>query len=83
MKAIDVAGRIKSLNLSWAPSNLRIRHSAPPPKPPSNSAMKAKSLDVTPATPLTHKRAFSHSTIADLDDSPIYAARGTNYTTAG
>lgn len=71
-----VAGRIKSqlqeMNVSWAPSKLRIRPSTSPPKSPSKSAMKAKSQDVTPANPLTQKRAlvaFSHSTIDNLDDT--------------
>ncbi|KAG2058232.1 hypothetical protein BDR06DRAFT_1018477 [Suillus hirtellus] len=80
MKALDkecdaVAGRIKSelqeMNFSGAPSKLRIRPSTSPQKSPSKSAMKAKSRDVTPAKPLTLKRAvvaFSHS-VDDPDDT--------------
>ncbi|KAG1900399.1 uncharacterized protein F5891DRAFT_1033865 [Suillus fuscotomentosus] len=80
MKALDkecdaVAGRIKSelqeMKFSEAPSKLRTRPSTSPQKSPSKSAMKAKSRDVTPAKPLTLKRAvvaFSHS-IDDPDDT--------------
>ncbi|KAG1823777.1 uncharacterized protein BJ212DRAFT_1326654 [Suillus subaureus] len=81
IKALDkdcdaVAGRIKSqlqeMNSSGTPSKPRTRPSTSPQKSPSKSAMKAKSQDITPAKPLTLKRAvvaFSHSTIDDLDDT--------------
>ncbi|KIK41596.1 hypothetical protein CY34DRAFT_107261 [Suillus luteus UH-Slu-Lm8-n1] len=80
IKALDkdcdaVAGRIKSqlqeMSSSGAPSKLRTRPSTSPQKSPSKSAMKTKSQDVTPAKPITLKRAvaFSRSTTDDLDDT--------------
>jgi hypothetical protein len=80
IKALDkdcdvVAGRIKSqlqeMSSSGAPSKLRTRPSTSPQKSPSKSAMKTKSHDVTPAKPITLKRAvaFSRSTTDDLDDT--------------
>ncbi|KAG2133448.1 hypothetical protein BD769DRAFT_1354091 [Suillus cothurnatus] len=83
IKALDkdcdaVAGRIKSqlqeMSSSGAPSKFRSRPSTSPQKSPSKSAMKAKSQDVTPAKPLTLKRAvvaFSHSNVDDLDDTTL------------